>query len=66
MMALLVYLSGNLLVLSYGAELLLQIFIGIAAYMGISRLFNMGELDTMIEILGMFLNKLRKDKGESI
>jgi len=66
LMAVLVYLSGNLLELSYGAELLLQIFIGVAAYMGISRLFNMGELDTMIEILGMFIKKVRKDKGENI
>jgi len=57
LMGTLVYFSGTVLSDNYFIKLLVQIFIGVMNYLGISRIAKIEELKTVYDMIGSVLKK---------
>ena len=57
LMGTLVYFSGTVLPDNYFIKLVVQIFIGVVTYIGISRIAKIEELRTVYDLIGSFLKK---------
>jgi len=56
-MGTLVYFSGTVLPDNYFIKLLVQIFIGVVTYIGISRIAKIEELKMVYDLIGSVLKK---------
>ncbi len=61
LMGTLVYFSGTVLPDNYFIKLVVQIFVGIVTYIGISRIAKVEELKTVYDLFGTVVKKKTKE-----
>ena len=65
LMAIIVYLGGTMLPNNNLVKLIFQIILGVLIYGGISKIWNMEELNTVIELLSQFLKKINSKQRKN-
>lgn len=66
LMGIIVYFSGTVLPDNYFIKLVVQIFIGVVTYIGISRIVKIEELKTVYNLIGLVSNEAKNRLNISI